>query len=361
MRDFVGRGFLLDGVAAQLADPALTSGYIVISGEPGIGKTAVAAALVERHGWVHHFNIGTAGIRSVADFLTNVCAQLIVRYHLPHDTLPSSAARDSGFLMRLLDEATAVAANRPVVVLVDALDEADDTGLPPSANRLLLPAVLPDSAYFVVTTRPKQSYRLVVDERRDLELGDDDPANLEDVRAYIDSFITAHADAMRPRLDAWGVDEVGFVAALTTRSEGNFMYLVHVLADIRAGRITAENIADLDALPRGLREYYARHWREVREAAPERFDRLDLPVVRMLATVREPVTVTYIAEWTQLERSEVLTVIDAWYEFFNEEPGDGEPRYRVYHQSFLDFMADEVGLRAAHRAIADRATSKIRW
>jgi hypothetical protein len=145
-RHFVGREFVFEGIEGLLASGEHDSGYIVIRGEPGIGKTAIAATLVKRRGCVHHFNIAPQGIRSARDFLHNTCAQLIVRYGLDHPSLPPEAGEDSGFLSRLLAEAAERARDRdelPVLVVVDALDEAEDSGLDPAANRLYLPPVLP--------------------------------------------------------------------------------------------------------------------------------------------------------------------------------------------------------------------------
>src|SRR4051794_37975968 len=95
---FVGRGFVLDRVQGLVAGAESSSGYIVIKGEPGIGKTAIAAALIVRHGYVHHFNIASANVRTPQQFLESVCAQLIVRYDLPHETLPPYVGNDGGFL-----------------------------------------------------------------------------------------------------------------------------------------------------------------------------------------------------------------------------------------------------------------------
>src|SRR4051812_3510843 len=85
---FVGRGFVLDRVGELVAGAEAPAGSVVIKGEPGIGKTAVAATLVLRHGYVHHFNIASANLRTPRQFLESVCAQLIVRYDLPHKELP---------------------------------------------------------------------------------------------------------------------------------------------------------------------------------------------------------------------------------------------------------------------------------
>jgi hypothetical protein len=45
-RDFVGRDFVFKGIDAALTDPAFPSGYVIIRGEPGIGKTSLVCELV---------------------------------------------------------------------------------------------------------------------------------------------------------------------------------------------------------------------------------------------------------------------------------------------------------------------------
>jgi hypothetical protein len=361
-RDFVGREFIFAAIDTLLHDPAFRSGYIVIRGEPGIGKTALIAQLVKRHGYLHHFNIASQNIRSPHDFLDNTCAQLIVRYHLDHALIPPQATQDSGFLSQLLQEATAKEPAQPIVVLVDALDEADDLGLTPGANRLYLPATLPAGVFLIVTMREAHDIRLVIDQRRDIFLRDDDPRNLDDVYRYIRHVITAHHVEMAAQIAAWGVAEEEFVTILAQKSQGNFMYLVYVLGDIRIGRMTKATIDDIRKLPEGLRAYYQRHWRLMKAHDSERFETYYEPVVCMLATVREPVTIRQLVEWTKLSPLRIKEVLAAWREFLNEEvSAQGESLYRVYHASFQDFLEEEVGLTNYHNIIAQTALRKIDW
>ena len=150
-----------------------------------------------------------------------------------------------------------------MVVVVDALDEAEDTGLAPSANRLYLPRALPAGVFFVLTTREEADYRLDVDNETDaIWLRDDDPANEQDVARYIETFIEAHPQAMHERIQAWDVEPADFVTEMTKLSEGNFMYLVYVLPEIAAGRLSRQTVGGIGGLPRGLTGYYKRHWRE---------------------------------------------------------------------------------------------------
>ena len=357
---FVGRDFIFNAIDDLLKDPTFPSGYIVISGEPGIGKTALVAQWVKKRGYLHHFNISTQNIRSASDFLANLCAQLIVRHDLEHFTLPLEATKDSGFLSQLLAEVAEKKGERPVVILVDALDEVEDLGLPPGENCLYLPQALPDGVFFVVTKREEYDDRLFVDRRKDIYLRDDDPRNLDDVQQYIRGFVEEHRAAMVSRIEQWGMTEDEFVDTITERSEGNFMYLVYVLGDIRDGRLTATNVDDIRKLPRGLQDYYQRHWRAMRAPDPDRFDKYYEPVVCILATVREPVAIAQMVEWTRLSPMRVKEVINEWREFLNvDEARQGGPLYRIYHTSFQDFLKEEVGLTHYHDAIAQTALDKI--
>lgn len=361
-KDFIGRDFVFDGIQQVLTGGEFTSGYLLIRGEPGIGKTAIAAMLVLRRSYVHHFNIAPENIRSPRQFLENVCAQLIVRYGLDHPTLPPQAGDDSGFLSQLLAEAADRARQHgelPVVVVVDALDEAEDTGLAPSANRLYLPRALPPGVFFVVTTREEADYRLDVDNETDIWLRDDDPANEQDIARYIEAFMEAHAQAMRERIQAWHLAPAAFVTEMTKLSEGNFMYLVHVLPEITAGRLSRQTVGGIGGLPRGLTGYYKRHWRDMKDADPRRFSTLQRPVLCFLAISREPVTIPQLMEWTHLDPGDIKSVVDEWREFLNEDPGNQPPLYRVYHRSFAEFLDEQENLRWYHGQIATTALSKI--
>ena len=324
---FVGREYVFTAIDEALADDDYRSGYVVLRGEPGIGKTAIISRFVTDRACVHHFNVAPLGIRSPQAFLANVCAQLIVRYGLHHDSLPPEATQDGGFLARLLAEAAQEDANHPIVVAVDALDEAEHVALPAGTNRLFLPPSLPAGVWFVVSTREEAQTRLYADPMVDIYVRDDDPRNLADVKGYIGEYIKTNRERMQSRISEWGVDEQAFADVLTEKSAGNFMYLVHVLRDIARGALTPATVDDLDKLPEGLRRYYARHWQEMRSVDPERFARYGQPVVCLLATAREPVSLEQLLQWTRryweqqswdptaLDAMAVKDVLGDWREF----------------------------------------------
>jgi len=359
-KDFVGRDHIFRAIDGHLADDSFKSGYILIQGEPGIGKTALLGQLVKLRGFVHHFNVATQNIRYPRDFLANVCAQLIVRYDLPHRLLPPEATQDSGFLSQLLTEVSSLKDRQPVVVLVDSLDEAEEAPAQTGVNRLYLPPSLPDGVFVIVTSRELVDFELFADRRRDIYLGKNDPQNAEDVRLYIRGYLEKHRAEMEVRLGEWGVDEKRFTEIMGNKSEGNFMYLVCVLQDILAGTLTKETIDDIDNLPKGLESYYRRHWRMMQARDRDRFERMYEPVVGQLAVAREPVPVGQLVEWTKLSPARVREVIQDWRQFLNDDRGEaGEPHYRLYHASFQEFLKQEVDLKKYHDVVVRTALAKI--
>jgi hypothetical protein len=359
-KDFVGRGFILSAIGNAIRDKDFPSGYIVMRGEPGIGKTALMAEVVRRENCVHHFNISTQNIRSPQDFLSNTCAQLIVRYGLPYPALPARAITDSGVLSQLLAEAVGKTYPGPIPIVVDALDEATDTSLPSQVNQLYLPPTLPDGVFFIVTSREEHDDHLSVDHERPIYLRESDPQNDGDVKAYISSFVGRHKDRMSARISDRGLSEEDFLMVIASKSEGNFMYLVYVLGDILEGTLTNASIDAIQNLPKGLKSYYARHWRDMRAKDSDRFERFYEPVVCQLAVVREPVSVSQLAEWTKLPANRITDVVNEWRPFLNADiPQDSEPKYRLYHTSFQDFLRTEVGLAQYHERIVDVALDKI--
>ncbi len=354
-RDFVGRAFVVERLCRHLDDASFPCGYVMVKGEPGIGKTALAAHLVTSYGWLHHFNIAAENIRSPEAFLGNLCAQLITRFGLDIDQLPEQGLRDSGFLVSLLNDAACLSSG-PLIIVIDALDEAEPATVETGANRLLLPAVLPRGTYFVVTSRPKHDDQFYAEQVKLVVIDENDPENIADLRTFAERHTRRNEQTLTPLLGAWGISRRDLVDRLIDRSEGNFQYLRLVLAELIADG--AHSYADADALPNGLILYYKRHWAAMKSRSLD-CERLQLPVLAYLATARQPVPVEAIAEWADLNRHEVLDVLRAWLPFLNTGlGGDGETVYSIYHRTFAEYLDEEVGLTSFHARVADVALAK---
>jgi len=359
-RDFVGRRYLDDELDRFLASSGFPSGYVFIVGEPGIGKTSFAAHLVDRHGWIHHFNSVGEGIVTTRAFLASVSGQLQARYG-PGPGAPPAA--DTAELSSLLGRAAAQAtAESPLVLVIDALDEAEEP-VRPGVSRLALPRTLPEHTYLVITTRPGADYEVQVDERRELVLRDDDERNLADVRAYVERNIDTESDALQPLLGSWRMTRASLADLLVARSQGNFMYVVHVLGDVRRGLITPETIDHPDSLPVGLHAYYEAHWRILQDRWPARLAARFDTGIRCLVAMREPASPATLADLApdDIDIGFARLVIHQWRQFLNATrfPADrGRPaelRYYVYHLSFRDFLENHgPGLEPTRQAMYER-------
>jgi serine/threonine-protein kinase len=145
-------------------------------------------------------------------------------------------------------------------------------------------------------------------------------------------------------------------------SQGNFMYLSHVLPALDRGDYRNTS---LERLPRGLEDYYASHWRRMRDADPATWDHR-LRVLAALVAREAPVRAERLQPYTGLDdRRLVGQALRQFRQFLRveerpaERPGDRPVKlYSIYHKAFRDFLRqrEEIGeldLGAASRRIAE--------
>ncbi|NVM23034.1 MAG: hypothetical protein HWN68_14785 [Desulfobacterales bacterium] len=364
-RCFVGRQFVFDAIEQFIN--VNRRGYFFVRGDPGIGKSAIAAQMVKTKGYVHHFNIRAEGIHKAEIFLKNICAQLIAVYGLKHTFLPPEATQDAGFFNQLLGEVSEkVTSTKHAIIVVDALDEVDNIGLQPGTNTLYLPINLPPGIYIVATLRKERIPLRIECEQQTLDIEQNSEGNIADVCEFITRKV--ERPGIKAYLVAQGIEADAFVAHLVEKSQGNFMYLRYVLPEIEQG---AYKDLEMEAIPLGLQDYYEDHWRRMRGKDEEAWFQYKLPIVMALTVVKKPVSMDLIQKFSKIqERSRIRGVLKEWAQFLSEEQveyeGSVQKRYRVYHASFHDFIsgkeevADErVNLQAAHAQIGDELWSDL--
>ena len=351
--NFVGRDFVFTAIDEFI--DANNSGYFLIEGEPGIGKTAILAELVKRRGCPHHFNVILQNIRTPKQFLFNACAQLIARYHLDHDVIPEDAGSDSAFFIKCLEEAARKKENRPVVFVIDALDESDYKDLPSRVNPLYLPPSLPDGVFLILSSRVTEGLNLQASNKKLLFLEPNSEGNLLDIRQYIDGYLKKRPE-LRNRVAWWKLSEADFTNALVEKSEGNFIYLHYVLPEITKGRFRKGTVEEL---PQGLLAYYRGHWQQMQIVEHDDFTDLYEPMICVLAVVKEPVTIQQLHLWTGKDRSKVRLAINKWREFLKEHKQDGEVKFQIYHVSFQEFLSTMIDLTKCDQLIANYYLDKM--
>jgi hypothetical protein len=341
-RDFVGRKFIIQSVEDFVARN--DRGYILIRGDPGIGKTALVSQMVRQSGYLHHFNIRSMGTNKARHFLRNICAQLIAYYNMNYNSLPEEAEDNSRFLSKLLIEASNdLKADERILIAVDALDEIEETNpLSSGVNALYLPPIIPPKVYFVLTMRRVELNLRFECANRIINIEHDSEENMEDVHQYIENRI-GKSEQLQAFIDSNKLTRGEFKERIVRKSQGNFMYLRYVLSDIERG---AYLDVGLDAIPEGLQNYYENHWRLMRGKDENAWLEFKLRVLVALTIVKEPVSLDFIEHFTKVKsRSRIHAVIEDWKQFLYEEKvsTDSRPqtRYRVYHSSFRDFIASK--------------------
>jgi len=341
-REFVGRKYIYDQIDEYLKDESFPSGYIILKGEPGIGKTALMAKLVEDRKWIHHFV--TEGTDSTESFLASICSQLIVKYELPYSKLPECQPEQRILTYRkfideeLLPQAIEKAKDNTVVILVDALDEARRSPLDGELNILGLPKALPQGVFFIVTSREAedQHFYFYVNNNKRIDIKDDDKDNLKDVRLYVESYL--NHSGVKKQIEKWQVSDADFVEKITKKSEGNFMYLFYVMTDIKEQKLSEDIKDSIHDLPQGLNGYYNKHWDFMEKSYKDRFREIDEKVIRIIAALHTPAYISYIAEISKFPTNTVSEIINLWRNFFNEIIENNKQHYRIYHRSFYDFL-----------------------
>ncbi len=339
---FVGREYVFDAIQTFIQENK--KGYFTIIGDPGQGKSAILAKYVQDTGCIAHFNIELQGPNRADQFLESVCNQLVARYQLPYDPLPSNATRDGEFLGHLLDEVAPKRNGQPVVIAVDALDEVD-SGSYRDANILYLPPHLPDGVYFIMTRRrgvevPFTTYA----PNQIISLLDYEIDSQRDVRLYIQKRVDG-SEKLRQQIDERQETTIVFTDKIADKSENNFIYLRYVLQDIEKGLYKD---LSLESFPQGLQGYYDFHWRRMGMRANPVPD-AKIKIVYILGEVKQPVSRQQICDFSGEDPYIVQTVLNEWEQFLHKFLKDNQKRYRVYHPSFRDFLhrkdiLEQIGL-----------------
>jgi len=346
---FVGR----DQIIGQINDVIGTrdSAYCHVLAHPGVGKTALMARLIKDGNYIHHFNVRTMGMVSPEAFLGNICARLIARYQPRHAEPPTDAFGNGGFLAELLTEIARTAQDK-IVIVVDALDERDMTAELPGVNPLYLPSSLPAGVVVILASRPEQETRPIAEwqptrisvsagcEQVVIPIDHLGDANLADVRKYLEPW--PYREGVAEYMSRFGYDAATFTEELASRSEGNFMYLHHVLPAIDRGELRDRELTEL---PLGLIQYYADHLERMRDEDNDLWYGYRLPVISAFVEAgSRPLTLAEIAAISQIGRIAVVKdTLKRWSAFVTAQwmPGyDGVPEltYRIYHAKFAEFL-----------------------
>lgn len=372
-RDFVGREWVFAEIDRWLADRAAPR-FFILAGEPGIGKTAIAARLAQiRDLDACHFCIARQAdtvdplsftrflshqLTHIDDFAQNllegqgVQVEVHVDVRENHGQLigmqienlivkaPSAAIAFNRAVLDPLQQLYDGGFDRPLLILVDALDEAVQHRGPETIVDLLANAHgLPPRVRFVLTSRPAEE-ALRHFERLDIPhvlLAAGGAKNEADVRTYIRHRLET-SDRLRLRLAEEVVEPDAFVQQATEASRGSFLYLVWLLRSVEDGM---QLLDTSEGFPEGLDGIY-REFLRTREVGKDirEWRNQYRALLGVLAAAQEPLTAEQLRRFTGLSAEEVEDSLLDVQQFLDPVQAK-EGLHGLYHQSLVDFLSNK--------------------
>lgn len=385
-RDFTGRAWVFQALNEWLSR-ADASSVFLLTGEPGAGKTAIAARLAQfsdgtaapppgspqmQPGWLsgEHFCSARDGrwVRPHA-FVKSLARQLAQHHvafrcallRLDFSQLDRLSAEEA-FTRAVHEPLAALLRARdgqPVVILVDALDEALDASGVGIVQLLAGLGHLPPGLRLILTSRPVTPVETAFLHCESLSLSDQQHQSdaEQDVRGYLNlrfnqaPHLTA---ALRPEQQRAAETQITAAAA------GNLQYLGFLLDEMARGK---RSLTDFVGLPAGLDALYHASLRRVAGPQAQDWVRTYQPLLGVLAAAQAGLTLAQLQNFTTHSESEVWEGLGNLWQFIRpiQPDGETEERFQLYHQSLADFLQHRYLVKPGRRLRNDFYTPVKEW
>jgi len=332
-----------------------------ITGEAGVGKSALAAWLCDKRPEIsaYHFcRFGNSDRVDARKALFSLAYQLSTQVPAYQDRLNASqldkivvetnlpAVFDRLFVNLLTD--TVSLTDRTHILLIDALDEATRDGRNELAS--LIGADfdrLPSWLRVIVTSRPhEQETNFALQALDPWKLDAARPENFDDMRKYLRLQLKPFTDDGEPSEQ--------LVNAVMEKSEGLFLYVSWVRQELEDGRLS---LTQIEEFPRGLgglyRQFFQRYFPDIRDYGTD-----CRPALEAICAAREPLEWRSLALLLGRSEYEMRLLIARLGSLF--PPVDD--RVRPFHQSVRDWLIDPeragpywIDISAQEQRLADLA------
>lgn len=339
-RGFWGRDWLTNELNRWLA---VKSGRaLVLVGEPGVGKSAVAAWLALNRPEVIGTHFCThRNTRSLDpfEFVASLVGQLHARLPGYADLLASCrpeirrpTASDS-FRELVIEPTHALGELQETwIVIVDSLDESlgrsGETVLDVVVHQAMdLPAWL----RLIVTTRPEGPIVSRIRSLSILNLEPQHPGNRQDVGDYIQNRIQSSALAEQIEEDFQDVRD-----RIDQLANGNFLYARLVLNALEEGTLTS---TDLGQLSPGVAQFYG-------SAFQRRFPQIGVyerdyaPLLRILASARAPLNARTLELACGFDPEVLHRGLRELRGYLRVDGAGGNATFALFHKSMQDWLVD---------------------
>lgn len=340
-KDFTGRQWFFSEFDTWVKQSA--GKVLIIAGDPGIGKSAVMAQLASRHPQVMAFHFC---ISSLADsinpvvFVKSIASQLATQIPDYHEAIKQIdyellTRLDAGTLFRrlIVDPIKSIKLTEPVLILIDALDEAwSDT--PGNIVRLLHERIedLPDQVKIIVSSRKNPDIFDLLSKYKPHEIDPVCPGNIHDISEYLDHKF--HTRNITGQINGSETDIQKIKDLILTKSEGNFLYIKQFIYGVETEQIDINNPS---SFPDGLIGIYITFFDRI-FSGKENFDDFR-SVLEVISCLKQPFTARELAPILQASEFDIRRKMQSLAAFFPER----NKHYYPYHKSVTDWLTGAAG------------------
>jgi thioredoxin-like negative regulator of GroEL len=394
--NFTGREWVFQAINDWLADPDGARSFL-LKGEPGSGKTAISARLSQfsqglsspnglphlTQGYLSAIHFCSARDTTWIDplaFAGSLATQLANRYpaylkiledlhqekHIEIDVKQTVQevinGQMIGVLINVSGPSPESAFNRvvreplkalldggvtdQVVILVDALDEALSYSGPPTIITLLAKTdQLSPRVRFLLTTRQEERVESQFPKVQELSLAiSGDQRNQDDIQRYVEVRLQNDLQLVEKAAQVEIAQVTELIETVPRKAVGNFLY-VSFLLDAMAKGIWS--LTKLEGLPPGLDWLYFDSLRRIVELGKRDWFNEYRPLMGVLSAAQESLTLAQIQAFTDQSESSCIEYRRNLEQFIEEvkpqgEKGEQVAKYRLYHQSVMDFLHSKV-------------------